>query len=356
MLSSHEYYKKFAWSQNPFTLAIFPDLMVGYTEQTESLLSHILNHHKIAMVIGPTGSGKTTLLNWVSNAVNNTDGFFGYYIPKPPLTKDELVSLMKLILGFNVFDQLRFGKISVMNIQKYMLKKTQKQKTVLLIDEAHESSIEVLEWIRTINDIVPNLMLVFAGLPTFEKKLEQDLPTLYMRINTKVYLQSLKDFETEALIRKRIEKVGGTGLTPLSSDSIEKIYEITGGFPREVIKVCDQLIHEAVKRNIQAVNVSFVEQIFKVPMGIPSNGESRINMTLKQKEILGLLNKKPDITPTEIVEFIDGSQYKSKNHAIRSVNNILRRLMGDELIRRKKLGTSYVYSLSGKAKTVFAEA
>ncbi len=356
MAASQEYFKNLGWSQNPFTITISPDLMVGYTEQTETILSHILNFHKVGMVIGPTGSGKTTLLNWVNNNVNSLDDFCAYYVPKPPVAKEELVSLFKMTLGFNILDQVRFSNLSVLNIQKYLLKKTRKLKTVFLIDEAHECSIEVLEWVRTINDMIPNLMLIFAGLPTFEKKIESDLPTLLMRINTKVYLQSLNEIETEALVRKRIEKVGGKGIEPFTHDAITKIYEVTGGFPREIIKVCDQLVREAVKRNVSYINPSFVEQIFRAPTPVRKDDELRINLTSKQREILELLDKKPNISTVEISELLGESAYKSKSHAVRSVNNILRRLMSDELIRRNRVGTSYVYSLTGKTKTIFAEA
>jgi len=58
MYTSYEHYVKFGWSTNPFTLTISPDLMVGYPNQTNQLLSHIHNLHKFASIIGLTGSGK----------------------------------------------------------------------------------------------------------------------------------------------------------------------------------------------------------------------------------------------------------------------------------------------------------
>ncbi len=350
------YYSRFGWDKNPFTLIISPDLMVGYSQQTEAILSHIINHHKMAMVIGPTGSGKTTLLNWVHGNINQSNNYSCFYIPKPPVVKEELVALFKEKVGYNLLDYIKIGHLTTFNIQKYLLRKTRHKKTIFLIDEAHESSLEVLEWLRTISDIIPNLLLVFAGLPSFEKKIETELPTLFMRINTKVYLKSLTNTETEALIRKRIEKVGGNGLQPFTSDAVEKIYEITGGFPREIIKVCDQLVTEAVKNNLPTINSSFTERLLRVELPVSEGVELRVGMTLKQREILELLNKNPNISPMEIVEFIGTENYKTKQHAARSINNILRRLMADELIKRKKIGTSFVYSLTGKAQTVFAEA
>ena len=94
MIEKYEYYKKFDWPSNPFTLTISPDLMVGYSSQIDSLLSHILNSHKVALIIGHTGSGKTTLLSWLNEFINkNTDNFRSFYIPKPPRTKKGLLLL-----------------------------------------------------------------------------------------------------------------------------------------------------------------------------------------------------------------------------------------------------------------------
>lgn len=355
MESKYEYFSKFGWTNNPFTFTISPDLMVGYSQQTESLLSHIFNQHKAAMVIGPTGAGKTTILHWLNVQIKAYNGFKSYYIAKPPNKKEDLIEIFKHHLGYSFVDRIRFSKINMNNISRFLTRKTLHKTTVFLIDEAHECSLEVLEWLRTINDIVPNLILVFAGLPTFEKKLETDLPTLLMRVNTRVYLDSLSEIETESLIEKRIDRVNGNGIKPFTREAVLKIHEITGGFPREIIKICDYLIKEAAKNNISVINQSFIEQVYKTT-NIPASEEIKFTLTSKQKEILDLLNKESNLSPTEIVQRIDIKNYKSKSHAIRSVNNILRRLMDDDLIMRTKTANKFVYSLSGKAKTILAEA
>lgn len=355
MEAKYKYFSNFGWSDNPFTLTISPDLMVGYSEQTEALLSHIFNQHKAALIIGPTGSGKTTILNWLNAQVKAYNGYKSYYIAKPPTKKEDLIELFKHHLGYSFIDRVKFNKIDMNNISRFLTRKTLKEKTVFLIDEAHESSMEVLEWLRTINDIVPNLILVFAGLPTFEKKLETDLPTLLMRMNTRVHLDSLTEAETESLIQKRIDRVNGDGIKPFTHEAIIKIYEVTGGFPREIIKVCDHLVREAARKNISAINPSFIDQVFKTTK-ISQSEKIKFTLTTKQKEILELLNKEPNLSPADIIKRIDIKEYKTKGHAIRSINNILSRLMEDDLVARAKAANRFVYSLSGKAKTILAEA
>ncbi len=176
-----------------------------------------------------------------------------------------------------------------------------------------------------------------------------------MRVTTRTYLNNLSKTEVESLISRRIEDVGGTGSKPLSSNSIDRLYEITGGFPREIIKICDKLVKEAALKNITTINTSFIDQVIQ-PTSTSQPMELQFTLSKKQKHILELLNENPNLTPSSIVDHLDVSSYKNKNNAIRSVNNILKRLLRDELIQRKKLGNTYVYNLSPKSKTIFTEA
>lgn len=351
---NYEYYNKLGWNKNPFTMSVLPDLMVGYVSQIDLLLSHIMNQHKVALIIGPTGSGKTTLLNWLLKTMQNKNIFL-HYIPKSPSKKEDLIDLFKFIFNYSLIDNFIYHNLNILNIQKFLSNRTSKKNVVLLIDESHESSTEVLEWFRTLCDITPNLTLVFAGLPSLERKLEDELPTLLTRVSTRVYMEPLNVPETESLIRKRIESVGGKDLGPFTSDSINKIHSITGGFPREIIRICDEMIQESVKRNISSITVQFIEEKYN-KQDIPTQIEQKILLTPRQRQIIELLNKQPNLSPTKIVNTIGIDGYKTKNHAIRSINNILKRLMDDDIVNRKELGNSYLYFLSGKGKALLTEA
>jgi type II secretory pathway predicted ATPase ExeA len=329
--------------------------MVGYSEQCDSLLSHVFNLHKFASVIGPTGSGKTTMLLWLRSQFMAYNKFLPYYIPKPPRSSENLINIFKPFIGFNLFDKIRFRNLSLFNLSRFINSKVKNRHLVLLIDEAHEASVTNLEWIRTLADSVPKMSVVLAALPVFEKKIETRLPTLFMRFTTKTYLNSLSKPEVESMILKRIENAEGDGLKPFSSNSIDRIHEITGGFPREIIKICDKLIKEAAYKNITTINSSFIDQVFR-PTPSPQPVDLQALLSKKQKQILKLLNESPNITPSSIVDTLDTSSYKNKNNAIRSVNNILKRLLRDGLVERKKLGNTYVYNLSPKSKTIFTEA
>ena len=87
----------------------------------------------------------------------------------------------------------------------------------------------------------------------------------------------------------------------------------------------------------------------------PPSDEQIRNLPHKQRKILELLASKDWLTPTTIVEELEMRSYKSKGHAIRSVNNILRRLMLDGYVQREGRGKAFMYALTPKVKTLFVQ-
>lgn len=354
LAEQYEYYSKFGWASNPFTLTISPSLMVGYAKQCESLLSHIHNSHKFASIIGPTGSGKSTMLLWLRSQLIAYKEFIPFYVPKPPRSAKNLINLFKSIIGYTPIDRILYRNLNLFNLSNFINHKTHDKKLILLIDEAHEASIPNLEWIRTLVDSTSNTIIILAALPVFEKIIETKIPTLFMRITTKSYLNNLSRSEVESLILKRIESVNGRELKPFTSSAVDQIYEITGGFPREIIKTCDKLIKEAALNNVPLIEKNFVNQV--IQPSVIKSVEFEASLSKKQFEILHILNANPNISPTKIVDNLDINSYKNRNNAIRSINNILKRLLSDGYVQRKKLGNMYVYNLTPKSKTVLSEA
>lgn len=340
------------WSGSPFTFTILPELFVGYNEQTQNVCTMLDEKHKIILLVGPTGSGKTTLLKWVSERL--PDGFDFIFIGKPPEKPEEFVDIFNE--KFKRPWYLRWLMPNIKNIHQIpnMLNKRLKDKhIVVMLDEAHESNLDILEWLRVLSDQVNNMSVLIAGLPVFDEKLSE-LETLRKRVVAKIELISLTKEETIELIRKRIESVGGSGIKPFDNNAIDKIYERTGGFPREVIRICNELVNKAIVQYRFEIlpDVLFVdkrEEPKKVSLDILDR------MTPMQKSILETLAK-GSYTPGDIANMLNLEKYKSRQHAVRSVNNIMKRLLADGFIERRKRDKAFVYSLAPQLKTILVKA
>jgi hypothetical protein len=181
-------------------------------------------------------------------------------------------------------------------------------------------------------------------------------------------LDALNKENTTELIKRRIEAAGGAGTKPFTELALDKIYERTGGFPREVLKFCDRLTKTAVEKNLETIDLSHIEE--HKEMGLPEvrlqepvvtfipkppSDEQLRNLPLKQRKILEILSKKDWLIPTAIAEELGLTAYKSRGHAIRSVNNILTRLMREGYVQRESRGKAFMYALTPKVKTFFVE-
>jgi len=359
-----EDFSKWGWKENPFVLKIDPKLFVGYNEQLDAVSKHIKNKHKIALVTGKTGAGKSTFLKWLETNYDTSK----LYVSKPPENPEDFVGLFTDVFGFSFLEKILGKKPSLYTLPKYINKKLKNDQLIFLVDEAHETNKEVLEWLRVLTDQIDNVSVVIAGMPVIEEKIKSNLETLDQRITTRINLSSLNRNETKELIKKRIESVGGEDIKPFTEEAINKIYERTGGFPREVLKFSDRLVNSALEKNIDVIDERLIEEHKEIElpkvrleepvvtfMPKPPSEEQLRNIPYKQKIILELLYKKDWLTPTAIVEELDLKNYKSKSHAIRSINNILKRLMLDGYVQRESRGKAFMYALTPKLKTIFVQ-
>jgi type II secretory pathway predicted ATPase ExeA len=358
-------FSKWGWKENPFVLRIDPRLFVGYKDQVEAVQNHIKNKHKIALVTGKTGAGKSTFLKWLESNYDDNK----LYVSKPPTRAEDFVKIFTDIFGQNILEKLMGKSPSLYTLPSYINKKLRDEHLVFLVDESHETNKEVLEWLRVLTDQIDNVSLVMAGMPVLEEKIRSELETLDQRITTRINLSALNKDEMRELIRKRIESAGGEGIKPFTEAALDKIYDRTGGFPREVLKFCDRLVSSALEKDFSVIDERLIDEhremeLPKVRLEEPSvtfmpkppTDEQIRNLPMKQRVILDLLYKKDWLTPTAIVAEIDPKNYKSKGHAIRSTNNILKRLMLDGYVQREERGKAFMYALTPKVRTMYVQS
>lgn len=357
-------FSKWGWKENPFVLKIDPALFTGYEEQLAAAKRHIESRHKIAILTGNTGSGKTTFLKWLEA---NCDGVSKLYVSKPPGQAEEFVGIFTDIFGLAFWERLLGLKPTLWTLPAYINKRLKGGQLLFLLDEAHETNRDVLEWLRVLTDQIDNVSLIVAGLPSLEANIKSTLETFDQRITTRITLTALSESETSALLRKRIEAAGGSGTAPFTDAAISAIYKRTGGFPREVLKLADKLVADAIgkgQETIDAQNLAEYREFEPAPVleeqvvtfaPKPPTDSQVANLPRKQRQLLEILAKTDWLTPTALAEQASGS-YASKGHAIRSINNILHRLMLEGYVQREAKGKAFMYALTPKVRTLFVTA
>ncbi|MBU5678392.1 MAG: AAA family ATPase [Candidatus Aenigmarchaeota archaeon] len=348
-----EWFDKQNWRENPFTLNVIPSIFVGYEEQKAQLIASIEENHKVALLLGATGSGKTTALEWLCERFRNEKRIVKF-LPKPPNNLEAMLEFFDIVFKPRWPLSLFYKKVKNINeLPNFLNKKLKNKKMFLLVDEAHEADILVLQWFRILIDQVENFYIILSALPNFEETLIRKLETFHKRVTIKIVLRNLTENDVKELIAKRIEYVAKTskGKNPFTEEAIKAIYEETGGFPREVIRLCSQAVHKAIELSLEKIDASLIRKR-EESIGFEF---SLSRMPKKQREVLEAIRNNKN-TPNEILESIDLSTYKSRYHALRSVNNILQRLMREGYVERRKQGKTYYYTLSSKLRTLLVNA
>lgn len=338
--------KDHGWTANPFIFSIDSRMLVGYEKQKTELMTLLESRHKVVLLVGPTGSGKTSLLKWLSD---NVKGYKFIYVSKPPTKIEDFVYIIDDNFKRPWFLWFIPNIKNPYQIPKFLHKK--KQHIVILFDEAQESEIDMLEWLRVLSDQVDNVTVIISALPSFEEQVKDKLETLKKRIISRIEVLSLTKEEMGELIKKRIERVGGTGMEPFDAAVINALFEKTGGFPREVIRICNDLVMNAVDHDKERITIDMLaaEKKEETPITMIEK------LTQMEKYIIDLLGKNA-MTPGEIANTLNLEKYKSRQHAVRSVNNITKLMINAGLLEREKRDKAFVYSLSPRIKTLVVKA
>ena len=159
----------------------------------------------------------------------------------------------------------------------------QKLTTVLVADEAHHLSEEVLEEIRLLTNLeTPQgklLQILLVGQPELDEKLDStELRQLKQRIALRSQLLPLDLEETRGYILRRLQLSGadshGNALFP--NDTIAAVHRISRGIPRLINTICENALISAYARQLQSVPAEIINEVandFRLNVGAKSRAE-----------------------------------------------------------------------------------
>jgi general secretion pathway protein A len=139
--------------------------------------------------------------------------------------------------------------------------------TVLVIDEAHHLSVEVLEEIRLLTNLETAqeklLQILLVGQPELDEKMDSmELRQLKQRIALRSQLEPLNLEETKGYIQRRLQLAGSPNPAQLfSTDTMARVYRHSRGIPRLINTVCENGLISAFARQAPSVNPEVIDEV-----------------------------------------------------------------------------------------------
>ena len=268
------YSNYFGMDEPPFSIAPNPRYLF-LSKQHREALAHLLygisSNGGFVLLTGEVGTGKTTVCRALLDQLpENTDVAL---ILNPKFSSEELLAAIcdELKISYPDSDDIRL-KDYVDALNSYLLNAhAQGRNTVLILDEAQNLGVSVLEQIRLLTNLETDcsklLQIVLIGQPELLNQLQRsELRQLSQRITARFHLGALNRSELESYISHRLSVAGVQGkLFPDST--INKLYRITHGIPRLINIVCDRALLGAFVERHNRVEISVLNKAAEEALG-----------------------------------------------------------------------------------------
>jgi general secretion pathway protein A len=256
--------------RNPFELTPDPYFLFSTPRHNEALatLYHGVRGHKGFIVLtGDVGTGKTLLLRCLLQLLRQNNDVAYAYVFNNRVSSVEFLQYIASDFGLSASGRNK-GEI-LFDLSKYLIDRgARKLTTVLVVDEAHHLSADLLEEIRLLTNLETTrqklLQVLLVGQPELNDKLDSAaLWQLKQRIAHRAQLAPLDLNETMGYIERRLQLAAASsnGCRIFLPDTIAAVYRHSRGIPRLINTICENALITAYARQKRSVTPEIIEDV-----------------------------------------------------------------------------------------------
>lgn len=261
------YERHFGLRTKPFSLT--PDPAFLFPSRQHSMAMTMLEYGMesraaFSLLTGDIGSGKTTLVQRLLRQLGDqvVTGLISH-------THAGFKSIHTWVLSaFSIVptddsDVAHYEAIVDSFVRAY----AKGRRTLLIIDEAQNLSVEILEELRLLSNVNSErdliLQILLVGQPELRQKLARpEMRQFAQRVSVDFHLKPLDRDDTHAYVRHRLEVAGRR--TPLFlPDAIEFVHARTKGVPRLMNQLCDFAMLYAYADGRTTIDADLVAQVLR---------------------------------------------------------------------------------------------
>jgi type II secretory pathway predicted ATPase ExeA len=261
------YEKFYGFTEKPFTLQTNMSLlyMGGTHKAAYSMLEYgLLNQAGFTVITGEIGCGKTTLLARVLKDVSSKQvvGCINH-------THENMGELLPWVLYAFGLDYTAVSQIKQYDIFRNFLIKSKRndQMAVLVVDEAQNLSLSLLEELRTLSNVnfgdEQLLQIILVGQPELRDRLQHPrLQQFVQRIAVDYHIPSLDRQETIQYIEHRMEAAGRTEVL-FTIKALAMVYYLSNGVPRVINVICDTVLSYGFADGKKLIDEGFIVSVIR---------------------------------------------------------------------------------------------
>jgi general secretion pathway protein A len=257
----------FGLKENPFNVNPDPRYLL-LTKQIEEALTGLMygiqTRKGFITLTGEVGTGKTTLVNrlmdWLHHRRARTAFLFN--------SRMNTSQLFDFILAeFEIQCESKSKSQQLMKLNHWLLDRYRAGETVvLIIDEAQNLTLPVLEEIRLLTNLETSteklLQIVLSGQPELEERLKlPELRQLRQRIMLRCKTMPLNKEQTHEYIRERLRIAGANAEPIFNNQAIDTVHLYSLGVPRVVNLLCEHSLINGFVDQQRPIGPKIVEDV-----------------------------------------------------------------------------------------------
>lgn len=255
------YKEYFGLKEAPFSIAPDPHyfyISEGHREALAHLMYGINSNSGFVLLTGEVGTGKTTVCRCLIEQM--PEDCEVAFILNPKLSSVELLAAIcdEFRISYPKGTETVKDLVARINDFLFLIHETDR-KAVLIIEEAQNLSVEVLEQIRLLTNLETSqrklLQIIMLGQPELKKTLARpELRQLSQRITARFHLGPLAKHEIAAYVNHRLSVAGLVRGELFPQPVMKMLYGLTNGVPRLINVICDRALLGAYTQGLESVD------------------------------------------------------------------------------------------------------
>jgi general secretion pathway protein A len=287
-----DYTKFYGFTINPFNISTDPKFFFSAESHKEALAAMWYGIHErkgFVLILGEEGIGKTTLIHTIITMCHLRQSPFLGLIGKNTFISQmhqKVGGKVKIVLfhrGHVTFEKLlreilvklklplrsEIKGTMMHDLYHYLIHSlTLGENVVVIIDEAHDISLEAIEELRLLSNLETSksklLQIILVGKPELNTKLRAEvIRQIRQRIVVNYHISPLTQEESRHYINHRLYIAGSSSAHVFTDNALALICRYGKGVPREINILCSNALFLGFNLSQKKISASIVKKVRK---------------------------------------------------------------------------------------------